>query len=148
MRAGYKGVHPANGKLDLAWIYWIDKGKAIEFENLATGLRRLRQVPGVAERSPYLFFNTTNTRHFGYPTRLAAAGQAFRRASDRIGGLESGRVPTPHWLRYFYKNTAESELKLGQQHIQLMMHHSSIESQEDYTKISASIREAMQVRYG
>lgn len=147
-RAGYKGVHPANGKLDLAWIYWIDKAKAAEFEALATALRRFRQLPGVAERSPYLFVNTTNTRHFGYPTRLAAAEKAFRRASDRIGGLKSGRVPTPHWLRYFYKNTAESELKLGPQHIQLMMHHSSIESQEDYTKISSSIREAMQGRYG
>lgn len=147
MRAGYKGVNPANAKLDLAWIYWTDPGKANEFETLARDIRRFRQFSGAAERSPYLFVNSTNTQHCGSPTRLAAAEAAFQRASHRIGGLESGRIPTPHWLRYFYKNTAADDLKLGKEQVQLMMHHSSIESQDDYTKISLSIQAAVKARY-
>ena len=147
-RAGYKGVYPANGKLDLAWIYWIDPESAAEFQALAMELRRLRQFPGIAERSPYLFFNTADVKYLGHPTRISSVEEAFKRASDRIGGLESGRSPSPHWLRYFYKNTAASELGLGPHQIQLMLHHASIASQDEYTKISASIQKAMQVRYG
>ncbi|WP_311031505.1 hypothetical protein [Mesorhizobium koreense] len=147
MRAGWKGVQPANGLLDLAWIYWIDPAMSVAFGELAGELRWFRQRSGAVDRSPYLFVNTASMQYLGNPTRIASVEQALKRASDRIGGLESGRTPTPHWLRYFYKNTARAELKLGPQQIQLMMHHASIESQEDYTKVIAGIRDAMQERY-
>lgn len=146
--AGWKGLVPYEGRNGDGFVYWIDPDRAKQFEGLVRRIRDIRDRSGADLRHPYLFVNGVDPETRGDPLRIKNVEAAFRRAADRVGLAVGHSVPTVHWLRHFYKATAKHELGLGDHDIQIMMHHASIVSQEDYGKRALDLHETLSRLFG
>lgn len=146
--AGWKGLMPHTGYQGDAFVYWIDPEWAREFGNLVGQIRGIRQEAGSDLRHPYLFVNAVASESKGDPLRVGNVEQAFRRACDRVGLVVGQSIPTVHWLRHFYKVTAQRDLELGPHDLQIMMHHASAGSHEDYGKRAQDLHKSLSKIFG
>lgn len=84
---------------------------------------------------PYLFIST-DARHFGEPWTIGSFRKAYLRALGRIGlTQDSNQGTNPHGLRHRYGQTLV-DMGISPLHIQVCMHHLSLESQLAYTQPS------------
>ena len=146
-RAGWKGVRIENGSLHTSQVYWIDQAMAQEYLAIAATLLDFHRRHDIGKRHPWLMVNTDSRKPavLGRPMTMHSVDKAWERACARIGltPYEAGRHK--HGLRDFYKNYAEKALNLPPRIIQIMMHHVSIDSQDDYGSIdSGAINKALE----
>ncbi|MBO0902700.1 site-specific integrase [Jiella sonneratiae] len=146
--AGWKGLVPYEGRNGDGFVYWIDPDRAKQFERLVGRIRDIRLMSGAGLRHPYLFVNGVDPETRGDPLRIKNVEAAFRRAVDRVGLTVGRSIPSVHWLRHFYKARAKHELGLSDHDIQIMMHHASIVSQEEYGRRALNLHETLSRLFG
>ncbi|EKS31067.1 site-specific integrase [Afipia felis] len=132
MRAGWKSVLVSNKALSLSWVYWSEPQPAQEFLELTAMLLNLRRQHPTTTHHPYFFINTSNNEYGGQPLKYSNTMKAFERACVRVDLEPHMAGRTLHGFRHFYRDNLRKRLKLPPEIIQVMMHHKSVVSQEDY----------------
>jgi integrase len=141
---GWKNMLLEDTKKNYSIIHWLDT----EFGSLFKTLHRiyLREIRPKTPHHPY-YFVSLDRDNFGSPWTANAFRQAFNDALRRIG-LEPNRHQglNPHGLRHHYGQCLV-DMGLPAQKIQYCLHHTSILSQEVYTrptpgKIDEALRKA------
>ncbi|MBB3997478.1 site-specific integrase [Aureimonas pseudogalii] len=146
--AGWKGMIPYEGRHGDGFVYWIDPDQAQQFHRLVGRVRDIRREAGSDLRHPYFFVNGVDPETRGDALRMKNVEAAFRRACDRVGLTVGRSVPTVHWMRHFYKATAKHQLGLKDSDIQIIMHHASLASQEDYGKRALDVHQTLSRLFG
>ncbi|KAA0073980.1 tyrosine-type recombinase/integrase [Tardiphaga sp. P9-11] len=148
LRAGWKSMLETNVALRASWVYWSFRQPSHVFLQEIVKTLAMRRHMTAAQQHPYLFINLTDRKMLGEPQKYSNLTKAFDRACRRVG-LEphlSGRHI--HGLRHYYKETLKNVLKLPAEFIQVMMHHKSISSQQDYSGgHTTEMREALESAY-
>jgi hypothetical protein len=148
LRAGWKGMLVSHERLSLSWVYWSYPQPARAFLELTATLLNLRRQFPAADHHPYFFINVANDKNRGQPLKYSNVVKAFERACERVDLEPHVAGRTIHGLRHFYKDTLKQFLKLKPEIVQVMMHHTSISSQQDYGHCeSATVHEALGSAY-
>ena len=140
---GWKNMLLEVTKGNFSVVHWLDP----EWGSLFKALHRiyLREVRPRTPDHPY-YFVSLDRDNFGSPWTANAFRQAFNDALRRIG-LEPNRDAglNPHGLRHRYGQSL-ADMNLPAQVIQYALHHTSILSQQVYTRPTPDkINEALRV---
>lgn len=151
MYAGWKGT-VYSGDFLTHQVFWIDEHAASLFAECASEIRQFHRQHQTSRRHPWYYVNLADPtgEYRGEPIKISRIEKALDQAYRRIG-LEPHRWGrNPHGFRHYYKHTVENELNLGPQHIQVMLGHRSITSQQKYGRSHQTanqiLQEAMQNR--
>lgn len=133
--AGWKGTQ-VSGARECHQVYWVDPTAAQEFEKCYFQIQIFLKDLKIYKKHPYLYVNWGRQagQFIGQPVKIKAAENAFRRACQRVGVTPNKFGRNLHGLRHHYKWYAENQLGISSQHLQVMMGHASIESQNVYGK--------------
>jgi len=149
--AGWKGTLYLNGTLLLSEVFWLDDQAATLFAECAEEIREFHRIHQTSKRHPFFYVNVADpTREFrGDILKTSNVEAAWDRACLRCG-LEPHRWGRNiHGLRHFYKRLANAS-GISRDHVQVMMGHKSIGSQDDYGRaaqeVAASLSKVRQQR--
>jgi len=137
LRAGWKSMLMTNMQMNVSWVYWAQPEPARAFLDLTAQILNIRRDISAAQNHPYLLINTSNSARLGEPQKYSNIAKAFDRACERVGLEPHVAGRHIHGLRHFYKYVLKHLLKLDAETIQVMMHHKSVESQDDYARSAA-----------
>lgn len=131
--AGWKGTISTGAGL-VHPVFWTDPEAPQLFHDCYQSILKVNRHIEADKRHPYLFINIADRsiRSLGLPTTIESAQRAFHRScarTDLTYGLEGLTI---HGLRHFYKWYATDQLKIKPHHVQIMMGHESVRSQDDY----------------
>lgn len=135
MRAGWKGMMFNEPQLKLSWVYWSNPAQARRFASLASSILEMHDCYQTSHQHPYFFINAFNAVRLGAPVTYGNAQKAFERASRRVGLEPHALGRHLHGFRDFYLATLK-QLGISREYRQVMLHHCSPMSQDDYDKIS------------
>jgi Phage integrase family len=147
--------HLASGQLHAGWKHFL-------ITNTTDVFSRVHFLPGWGElfmaifqayrkqlypalpKHPYLFLSIDSGK-YGEPWTIGSFRKSYQRALGRIGLTQDSALGTnPHGLRHRYGQTLV-DLGMSPLHIQVCMHHISLESQLVYTQPSdTKVNKAMQ----
>ena len=131
--AGWKGT-VYSGELLTHQVFWIDDRAAAIYAHCATQIRRFHQMNRTSRFHPWWYVNIADPtgRHRGNPVTISRVEKALDNAYRRVGLEPHQWGRNLHGFRHYYKATAEDELGIPPEHLQVMLGHSSIISQSDY----------------
>jgi len=135
-KAGFKGVAYHNKSRLVSQVYWLDEMMAANYYELVRRMVEYHLERGhtFSHRHPFLWCVTDRRKPemIGNPIKMKAVESAFERACNRLGlrAHEGGRHI--HALRHFYLSYARNILGLDRDVRQIVMHHRSKDSQDDY----------------
>jgi integrase len=134
--AGFKGVAFHNKSRLVSQVYWLDETMAAHYYELVRLVleRHLERRQTFSNRHPFLWCVTDPRKPdiIGNPLRMKAVESAFDRACNRLGLKAHEGGLNIHGLRHFFLSYAKNVLGLGRDVRQVLMHHRSTESQDDY----------------
>lgn len=145
--AGWKGTR-FSGAGHLHPVFWIEKSAARLFESTCERIKSQISYMGSNRSHPFLYVNLSDRsqRYLGHPTTIKQVQKALVRSCRRCGIDPRRRGANIHGLRHFYKWFAREQLNVPEEHIQVMMGHSSIHSQDDYGRNASSLYELLSSR--
>jgi hypothetical protein len=124
-------------------VFWLDHDRARQFFDLVVEIRELHRLHRVPKRHPYLYVNGVHPKYIGAPLRYGNAADAFERACRRVGLTPHQSRRSIHGCRHFFKTYARNVLGLKREHVQILMRHRSLESQEDYGREASDMNKAL-----
>ncbi len=152
--AGWKGTISTSSHLSAHPVFWLDPKASELFHDCYDRILKYIRYTEADIRHPYLFINIADRsgRSIGNPTTIESAQRAFHRACTRAGLPYGEKGLTIHGLRHFYKWYATDLLKIEPHHVQIMMGHESVRSQDEYgvrvSEIGEHVSEARKTMTG
>ena len=151
--------HLASGQLHAGWKHLLITDTAGVFSRvhflpgwgelfMAIFTAYKKQLYPAQPKHPYLFVSIDSGK-YGEPWTIGSFRKSYQRALGRIGLTQDSALGTnPHGLRHRYGQTLV-DLGMSPLHIQICMHHISLESQLVYTqpsdtKVNAAMQQAAQ----
>lgn len=131
--AGWKGTI-ASGEGGTHPVFWISASAADMFEKCCASILRLIRQTEADIRHPYLFINIADRsgKYIGEPVTISGAQKVFAASCMKCGLSDLRKSLSIHSFRHFYKWFAASELSVEPHHIQVMLGHMSMRSQDVY----------------
>ena len=146
--SGWKGTLPIGDYLT-SEVFWTHPKAASLFEVCAQEIREFHVQANTAAHHPWFFVNLfSKGASFGQPIKLSRVEAAMEAAWQRIGQRPYRFGRNIHGLRHFYKWRAENDLEISPQHIQLMLGHSQISSQDKYGRNAMRLHQALNEKLG
>lgn len=144
MYAGWKGT-VYSGEFLTHQVFWIDEHAADLFAECAVEIRRFHRHHETSRRHPWYYVNISDPtgEYRGDPMKIGRVERAFEDACMRVGLKPHTWGRNLHGLRHHYKAFAEEQLNIPPEHIQVMLGHRRIESQNEYGKNARSTNQAL-----
>ncbi|MEQ8322015.1 MAG: tyrosine-type recombinase/integrase [Rhodospirillales bacterium] len=142
--AGWKGTI-VSGEKSTHPVFWTNSHAARAFEECFQQILKFNRTLGSENHHPYLFINVGDRsgNFLGEPTTISAVQEAFKDAVDRSGLSNRGGQLSVHNFRHFYKRYSAKQLQVKPHHIQIMLGHESVHSQDDYGHQFSEVGEAI-----
>ncbi|WP_188130942.1 site-specific integrase [Paraburkholderia panacisoli] len=134
LHSGWKGMRFDVSRFQTE-VYWLrpDAGRLfakLHIEYMKTIRSR------VADNHPFYLVNTSLDSDFGNPVTLSNMNKSFYRAAARVGLSPSEDGVNPHGGRHYYGYFHANVYKTQLEHLQMYMHHVSIESTKVYYNVT------------
>jgi integrase len=133
LHAGWKGT-VYSGEFLSHQVFWIDDHAAALFAECATEIRQFHRHHQTSKKHPWFYVNIADPtgKYRGDPVKISRVETAFEDAFLRVGLKPHAWGRNIHGLRHHYKWFAKEQLGIEPEHIQVMMGHRRIQSQDEY----------------